>query len=751
MHSLKLFRPLASQNGTPIDWTETPEELATILSILAKRNKDAPKSPNSTPGYLLADSPDDNVGRSARDIVSRSWAVLDVDGVTDADTAAIKAWLRGYPCVAQRSLGGQGWHLHIPLATPAGPAEYDEIIAALAAKLPGLDAAGSRWAQTLYIGRGDAEVWCPDGVPLYIEGTAHAVRSAVDLGDRFACARGNGRCRLSGSRDALRIRIAGHLGRKLADGEIGQGDIETFWAAHFAGPGYTAEPSADSSPALMVRRTIAFAEGDKESAPPPRKRGRPGKQRDDQGADAREGVLAAWREELAGQYYRCSHDEEMFVSAATGRLSSRRKLCQSLARKFDPDAVERPFDVFGDMLAVGLVDDVDMRGVFDAPGAGWIVERDGRSMVNRSAHIVTPSKPPPGWSPAGRWGQWVGAFSAEAKAFLGHIIARPWEKPNVCLVLQGPSGEGKSSVVSALLRAILPNLPDHNDIVGREQVCQRSLRAVTGRFNGDTATKLVVCLGEEDTAGQGGAARRAEKLEQINILKELITDPELAYERKGAEVIRIENRTRYIMTTEQYLTDPSTNLAIGNRRFLHQPVFAGLHLDPAGADAMFDDIAAHPEWYAWALLQYWEQAPQAVRDTILHGVRPSGEDLIEGGSAMAFGQVMRDCLEGAHDGELANPTLPQHKLGGTVRSSMGYDEVRALCGETYEIGGVVYVRAAAFGELANVWCGKILRGKQIAAFHEGMHVGVASEMLKVTARIDGATVKLRAVYRVGAS
>jgi hypothetical protein len=524
----------------------------------------------------------------------------------------------------------------------------------------------------------------------------------------------------------------------VASGDWSEAHVEQFWAEHFSGRGYTLQPSADANAAIMVARTMAFAAGDAPAMASGEPKNKP------TAADKR-AMLQAWRDELAGRFFRCEHDSDAFVDSATGRISSRRKLSQALAKKFDPDAAERPFDVFGDMLAVGMIPEVDMRGVFNAPEQGWVVERCGRFTVNRTAKLVEPRVPPSGWAPPARWDHWVGAFSPEAKAFLGHIIARPWEKPSICLVLQGPSGEGKSSVVSGLLKRLAPNLPEHNDILGREQVCQRSLRAVTGRFNGDTAGKLVVCLGEEDTSGHGGAARRAEKAEQLNVLKELITDPEIACERKGAEVVRAENRTRYILTTEEYLAEAAANLVAGNRRFLCQYVFAGLHLHPAEADEMFTSIAEHPEWYAWILANYWFSASDEARDTVLHGVRPTGEDAANSGSAYAFAQVIAAVVAGDEPGELANPTLAPGRMGGSVRQSITYDEVRALCLPLVTADGIGYAKANVFSELASIWAGRRLQGRQLMAFHLGMHLPVPADKLKATLRVDGAVGKYRAI------
>jgi len=124
-------------------------------------------------------------------------------------------------------------------------------------------------------------------------------------------------------------------------------------------------------------------------------------------------------------------------------------------------------------------------------------------------------------------------------SWLAQIIKTPWKKTEVCIVLQGGQGDGKTLPCNFLI--------DH--VFGRAlSLSTTGLGSLTQRFNGSVQSKLFINANElslVDSETFNAAFDR---------MKSLITDPFVQIEKKGIEHIQIDNHCNFICTTNHVHT-----------------------------------------------------------------------------------------------------------------------------------------------------------------------------------------------------
>ena len=120
--------------------------------------------------------------------------------------------------------------------------------------------------------------------------------------------------------------------------------------------------------------------------------------------------------------------------------------------------------------------------------------------------------------------RWVFAFFAD-------IVQRPRSKPGVALVLRGKMGTGKTKIGEVV-----------GELFPRHYFLVDDPRYVTGNFNAHMSSCLLLQADEAVWAGDKAAEGR---------LKGLITSPIQQIEAKGIDPIRIKNRVRIMMTSNE--------------------------------------------------------------------------------------------------------------------------------------------------------------------------------------------------------
>jgi len=135
-------------------------------------------------------------------------------------------------------------------------------------------------------------------------------------------------------------------------------------------------------------------------------------------------------------------------------------------------------------------------------------------------------------------GEWI-------VAWLARLVQTPGgERPGTCIVLKGGQGTGKGVFVNTVGR-----------IFGEHFMPVSHASQVAGRFNSHLTNKILVFIDEGFWAGD----KKAE-----GVLKSLITEPTLAIEQKGVDIIQIKNNVNIIIASNNDWIVPA-NLA--ERRF----------------------------------------------------------------------------------------------------------------------------------------------------------------------------------------
>jgi hypothetical protein len=173
----------------------------------------------------------------------------------------------------------------------------------------------------------------------------------------------------------------------------------------------------------------------------------------------------------------------------------------------------------------------------------------------------------------------VPALYDYVRGYCAHLVQRPWERPEVALILRGGQGTGKNTFVDTLGSLVSHHFRQVN-----------STDQLTGRFNGHMKGMLLLHANE---ASWGGNKSERGKL------KAMVTDATLPIEMKGQDIIDIDNFLRLIVSSNE---DWPVPIDMDDRRFLvldvssahqqNQTFFSALHnqLDSGGREALMHEL-----------------------------------------------------------------------------------------------------------------------------------------------------------------
>lgn len=135
-------------------------------------------------------------------------------------------------------------------------------------------------------------------------------------------------------------------------------------------------------------------------------------------------------------------------------------------------------------------------------------------------------------------GEWV-------VAWIARMVQKPGGlRPGTSIVLKGGQGTGKGVFVNAI-----------GEIFGDHFLPVSHASQVAGRFNSHLTNKILVFIDEGFWAGD----KKGE-----GVLKSIITEPHLAIEQKGIDIIRVKNNINLIMASNNDWVIPAN---IAERRF----------------------------------------------------------------------------------------------------------------------------------------------------------------------------------------
>jgi len=130
------------------------------------------------------------------------------------------------------------------------------------------------------------------------------------------------------------------------------------------------------------------------------------------------------------------------------------------------------------------------------------------------------------------------------RRWFAHLIQRPWELAETALALRGEEGIGKGRLIGYLSKLVSPHCME-----------QSSTDRLTGRFNSQLRDTLLVYVSEAHWTGGKTEA---------GVLKALITDPQMAIEQKGVDLVTATNYNRVVLSSNE---DAIAPLGITDRRF----------------------------------------------------------------------------------------------------------------------------------------------------------------------------------------
>ena len=128
--------------------------------------------------------------------------------------------------------------------------------------------------------------------------------------------------------------------------------------------------------------------------------------------------------------------------------------------------------------------------------------------------------------------------------WMAHAVQRPWELPEVAIVLRGLQGTGKSMVWKIF-----------GSLFGPHYIVVNTPGQLAGRFNMHLADKVIVFAEEAFFAGDRKAT---------SSLKARITEPFLAYEAKGRDIVQLPNFSRIVCSSNEDWVVPA---AMDERRW----------------------------------------------------------------------------------------------------------------------------------------------------------------------------------------
>ena len=130
--------------------------------------------------------------------------------------------------------------------------------------------------------------------------------------------------------------------------------------------------------------------------------------------------------------------------------------------------------------------------------------------------------------------------------YFAWIFQKPDKKTNVCLLIKGRQGTGKTTLVENLLRKLM----------GKKYIFDTcDLDKIVGKFNSALAGKFMVVLNE---------ATGKDTYAIIDKIKDMITRTELGLEFKGQDIINVIDYINYCITTNNLKPMPITS---DDRRF----------------------------------------------------------------------------------------------------------------------------------------------------------------------------------------
>lgn len=208
--------------------------------------------------------------------------------------------------------------------------------------------------------------------------------------------------------------------------------------------------------------------------------------------------------------------------------------------------------------------------------------------------------------------------------WMARMVQIPQEPGGTAIVMRGTPGAGKGILVKSLGR-----------LLGEHFVHISHMGQLTSRFNGHLADALLVFADESVWAGdkQGSGA-----------IKAIITEPTLAIERKGREIVTVKNVSHVMMASNDSWVAP---VGARDRRFVVLDVKDARVGDHAYFDALGHEQAnGGAPALLWDLLHYDlsvfrpERLPETVarRDQIIASMEPLSRWLVDRLSEASIGQ-----------------------------------------------------------------------------------------------------------------
>jgi hypothetical protein len=165
------------------------------------------------------------------------------------------------------------------------------------------------------------------------------------------------------------------------------------------------------------------------------------------------------------------------------------------------------------------------------------------------------------------------------RSYFAHMVQKPWERPEVALVMRGGQGVGKNTFVDTMGSLLPPHF------------CEVScVDQLTGRFNAHMRNAILIHANE---ATWGGNKSESGKL------KAMITDATIPIEMKGMDILHVNNYMRLVVSSNNAWPVP---VEADDRRFLLLDVapvfkqntnfFAALHaqMNSGGRAALMHDL-----------------------------------------------------------------------------------------------------------------------------------------------------------------
>ena len=140
-----------------------------------------------------------------------------------------------------------------------------------------------------------------------------------------------------------------------------------------------------------------------------------------------------------------------------------------------------------------------------------------------------------------RLGQWIIAWMARTVQDPGQAQG---DRPGTSIVLQGGQGTGKGVMVNIF-----------GSLFGEHFLSVSHATQVAGRFNSHLKNKVVVFIDEGFWAGDKAAE---------GVLKSIITEPYIAIEQKGIDIVRVRNHINLLMASNNDWVVPAN---LSERRF----------------------------------------------------------------------------------------------------------------------------------------------------------------------------------------